>query len=161
VAGQQEDSDFKEREALVLRQIQTDLDFFQHHKTQKRWLFRIAQYVSIICGTATPILVLARLGEVAITASVAAVGALAVTAMSTFKWRDEWAQYASAHQFLSDEQLAYLSKAHRQYNGDRQRALENLVARRKAISDANLEEWRQSLLRTDQEPEPKSKEGRT
>ncbi len=48
MAGQQEDSDFKEREALVLRQIQTDLKFFQHHKTQKRWLFRIAQYVSII-----------------------------------------------------------------------------------------------------------------
>jgi len=141
----------EERRRQILAQLEEDIRYFRGASRIKRLLYRAAQVVSLGCGCAVPVLIAVwQCPE--LSASVASAAAFATGAIGLFRLREEWVQYVLAREAMIHEHLAFMTQTGA-YSAarDPEIALQTIVARRRQILEANLDEWRKTLTSDERE----------
>lgn len=142
----------EERRRQILAQLEEDIRYFRGASRIKRLLYRAAQIVSLGCGCAVPVLIAVWPDCPALSASVASAAAFATGAIGLFRLREEWVQYVLAREAMIHEHLAFMTQTGA-YSAakDPEIALQTIVARRRQILEANLDEWRKTLTSDERE----------
>jgi hypothetical protein len=134
-----------ERRAIALARCDEMIDWYERSKWWERGWHRVLQTLTIIIGTATPVVLLWLPGYERVAAVSASFAAVVAGLAGLYHWQENWVRSAAAAEALKSERVRFMTRASEGYSPDEEASLRTFVTRTEAILMSELNDWRALL----------------
>jgi len=125
------------------------IKWYEANKRKSMWLYAVFQTSVVGLSGLTPVLILWSAVPRPLQALPAALAAIAVALVGTFRWRDNQARFATAGETLKSELVYFQTRSTKWYDRklDDNEALDNFVTRVESLVLNETAEWRADLTK--------------
>ena len=135
--------DYADRRKKALERCNSQIGWYEKHKKESSYLYRLFQVAAVGLSGITPVLILWSGLPEPVKALPAALGAVAIATTGIFHWRDNWSRFAYTAEVLKSELLKFETRTSKAYRIDlnEEETLDNFVYRIEAALMEEVSDW--------------------